>query len=94
MKLRTFINTLPIASTMYPLCEHPAINKAPSEVVEFLSLCSALINVAPSQLLDWEITDFIKELHDLEDDLINYQYLSDMESLLTGIVASHELARH
>ena len=90
MKLRTFIDTLPMTSTSCLDYEHSSThsvahsvtNKTPSEVVEFLSLCSALIGIAPHQLLDLEIADFINKIHDLEDDLINYQYLSDMEALL------------
>ena len=94
MKLKTFIDSLPIASALYPMYECSVKNPTSNEVVEFLSLCSVLIDVAPHQLLDWEIADFIKELHDLEDDLINYQYLSDMESVLLMGVGSRTCIVH
>ena len=92
MKLKTFINNLPIASAIRPMYKYSTINPTTSnEVIEFLRLCAMLIGIAPNQLMDWEITDLIKKLHDLEDDLINYQYLSDMESLLMqGASASRD----
>jgi hypothetical protein len=63
--------------------EHPhPIRKPRAEITRFLHFCAALINTPLQQLMDWELSDFLNKIHALEDDLINYQYLADMESLL------------
>ena len=82
MKLKTCINALH-AVLPVRLDRSVSVYKIRTdEMTNFLSLCATLINASPHQMLDWELSYFLNKIHDLEDDLINYQYLSDMESLL------------
>ncbi|MCB1714610.1 MAG: hypothetical protein KDK04_24995 [Candidatus Competibacteraceae bacterium] len=81
MKLKNCIDTLH-AVLPVRLDRSLSIVKTRTEVAEFLRLCAALINIPPHQIMDWELGYFLNKIHNLEDDLINYQYLSDMESLL------------
>lgn len=65
-----------------PLYGHTGATKTLHEVLDFIRLCAAIIGISPQQILDWDVDYFLFKLHGLEDNLINYQYLADMESFL------------
>jgi len=81
MKLKTCIASL---NKVLPVRfgHSQPIRRPRAEITRFLRLCAALINTPLQQIMDWELSDFLNKIHSLEDDLINYQYLADMESLL------------